>query len=68
MAIPIMENSIDMYKIRMLFLVTKIIITFFTIDLVQKRQNSKTFINLKNFTNVITILSNSWNKEKAKVV
>ena len=68
MAIPIMENLTEVYKIRMLFLVTKIIITFFTIDLIQKRQNSKMFINLKNFTIVITILSNSWNKGKAKVV
>ena len=67
-AIPIMENSTEACKIRMLFLVTKIIITFFTIDLIQKRQNSKMSINLKNFTIVITILSNSWNKGKAKVV
>ena len=70
MAIPIMENLTEVHKIRMLFLVTKNgpIITFFTIDLIQKRQNSKMFINLKNFTIVITILSNSWNKGKAKVV
>ena len=70
MAILIMENLTEVYKIRMLFLVTKIgpINTFFHIDLIQKRQYSKMFINLKNFAIFITIFSNSWNKGKAKVV
>ena len=63
-----MDNLTEVYKIRIRFLVTKIIITFFTIDLIQKRQNSRIIINLKKFTIITTKLSNSWNNGKAKVV